>query len=94
MAAVREDRATEIPEDDRRWGERDISRTVADADGYALAVGGSVGPGEGGRGRERENSDVESTGVRDLMLTGIKINGQPCTLTCHLIPPCVILIDQ
>jgi len=61
-------------------GERGISRTVADADGYALTVGGWEGSGK--------------ATSEDLMLTGIKINGQPCTLTCHLIPPCVILIDQ
>lgn len=101
---MREDRATEISEDDRRRGERDISRTVADADGYALAVGGSIGRSDRvtkgtGRGRGKERTREKSRRgkhrvVRDLMLTGIKINGQPCTLTCHLIPPCVILIDQ
>lgn len=59
--------------------ERGISRTVADADGYAPPSVGSQ------RGKPASG---------DLMVTGIKINGQLCTLTCHLIPPCVILIDQ
>lgn len=59
--------------------ERGISRTVADADGYTPPSVGSQ------RGKPASG---------DLMVTGIKINGQPCTLTCHLIPPCVILIDQ
>lgn len=66
-------------------GERGISRTVADADGYALTVGGW---------EESEMREPWKATLEDLMLTSIKINGQPCTLTCHLIPPCVILIDQ
>ena len=57
--------------------ERSISRTVADADGYAVS-----------------GEPTWKAPSGDLMVTGIKINGQPCTLTCHLIPPCVILIDQ
>lgn len=87
MAAVR-DRG-EIFEDDCRW-RAGISRTVADADGYAWISRRT-------RRRERKHIREGEEGKQlseDLMLTGIKINGQSCTLTCHLIPPCVILIDQ
>lgn len=81
-------------------GERGISRTVADADGYThgyLGGGDGEGGGDKGKGKRRVRegglSDVENNKSEDLMLTAIKINGQSCTLTCHLIPPCVILID-